>query len=478
MSRKDSCSLKGEKEMKDGYSRKHCILIDRGVFAVDMILKYTEWFIDVLVVDSNEQKTRYMNAPRIEHIYSMPELLLVDDIYDLKYKEIEKYKKIQPLADTGFRRICDDYSESHYDFYTSICFWNRVFDTHDVDVCLILGLLHGFKCDAILQEMSVQRGIPCFNITNTIINTRAIYNCNHEELLCGEQSTVDVNNSTHYMASFEWDGDFKTPIDGKDSKIVNKFIWKRCYSMFGMVGVRVLWRMTHPNKEYIINYRPYSVTQYVMASIQSYLIQRRFESYAIQPDYTKPYVVFYLHDEPEAAVQGHENVVDSQLLMVRMLAESLPMGWKVYVKRHPDVEHMNTAYLENYVIPQVVFHSKLFYSKLISMKNVYLLSQNVSRTCLFENTKAVATIAGTVVLEAIDARKPVLLFGAKNTVYYHCDDIFFIDSLASCQAALKCIASGFSPSYRDFEEQCQRYLFPETDEGWKQILQTIENYVG
>jgi len=108
------------------------------------------------------------------------------------------------------------------------------------------------------------------------------------------------------------------------------------------------------------------------------------------------YVFFPLHKEPEVTLLVYGRPYLNQIEVIRNLARSLPVGTKVVVKEHP----AGTGY-----------HPLRYYQKLLEIPNVVLAHPKTESRELVENAKLVSVISGSVALEAIMLRKPVIHFG-------------------------------------------------------------------
>lgn len=134
--------------------------------------------------------------------------------------------------------------------------------------------------------------------------------------------------------------------------------------------------------------------------IKFYYRYQKLKKYFQQPDYTKKYVFYPLHFQPEASTCVCAEKYEKQLYYIDSWAKSLPADTVLYVKEH-------------YTL---LGHKKLnFYKELQKYPNVFLIEPWVSARELIVNSVAVTTLTGTAGLEAMLLRKPVFLGG--NTVY-------------------------------------------------------------
>ncbi len=108
------------------------------------------------------------------------------------------------------------------------------------------------------------------------------------------------------------------------------------------------------------------------------------------------YAYYPLHVEPEIALSLFGREYLNQIELVRNIAKSLPVTWKLVIKDHPaGVGRRNIGY----------------YKKLLEIPNVVLVSHYVDSTAVIENAKMVFTVSGFSGFEAILEKKPVITFG-------------------------------------------------------------------
>lgn len=447
------------------------ILIDRGIDTVDSILKNTDWNIVICVVGDEIQKKRYEDNDRILKIYTFQELLEIYDVECIDYEELKKYKHIQPVSESGFRRIYDDYQLNRYDFYTGVSFWLHIFEENVIDLCLIVGLLHGFRCDYILQEIAKQKNIKCFNLMSATYKKRAIYDANNGELLpkiVRKESNVDMNVNINYLNSFNYDYGYVN-----NPNLLKKLIYK----MGGMILIRIFYLIKSRKISFELHYRKYNFFEYLWSYFKAIYVYRYLKKKYCKIDYSEKYVIYFLHFEPEATIPGYADVMDSQLVVIKMLSEALPQGWNLYIKEHPDTYKLNTAAYE-YQLPSIAnYKSRYFYKKILNLENVKLVDHKLLGIDLIKNSNGIATMIGTVVIEAVKYKKPVLIFSSQKSVFKYCSDFFKINSMKDCKLAMNKIANGFSPTYEDFDVMVDKYLFEESNRGYSDIILTIFNAV-
>jgi hypothetical protein len=139
------------------------------------------------------------------------------------------------------------------------------------------------------------------------------------------------------------------------------------------------------------------------------------------------FVFVGLHMQPEKTSQPMGGEFDNQLMMVKVLSDSVPGDWKVYVKEHPNQFNVRK-------VPNRHYRDKLFYDCLKELKNVEIVPLEINSEDLIENSKMVATLTGTLGWEAITKNIPALVFG--NTYYMACRAVRKVTDVKSCKKAI------------------------------------------
>jgi len=108
------------------------------------------------------------------------------------------------------------------------------------------------------------------------------------------------------------------------------------------------------------------------------------------------YAYYPLHVEPEIALSLFGREYLNQIELIRNIAKSIPLTWKLLVKDHPaGVGRRNIGY----------------YKKLLEIPNVVLASHYADSSAVIKNAKIVFTVSGFSGFEAILEKKPVITFG-------------------------------------------------------------------
>lgn len=115
---------------------------------------------------------------------------------------------------------------------------------------------------------------------------------------------------------------------------------------------------------------------------------------AFNPDV--PYAFFALGYEPEMSLLLLAPFMSDQLYAVRQTARSLPVGWVLYVKEHPEM---------------VQYRPRSYYWELKKIPNVKLIDPAIPGTTLSRSARLVVTITGSAAWEGVLLGKPAIIFG-------------------------------------------------------------------
>lgn len=141
--------------------------------------------------------------------------------------------------------------------------------------------------------------------------------------------------------------------------------------------------------------------RYLRFSIKSIYKNRILSTYysklTCQPDYSKQYIYFPLHMQPEMTTSPCADSFVDQYLAISVLSHALPKNIYVYVKENPK---------QGYIA-----RSKQYYKELAEINNVKLISKSEDTIKLIMGACATATATGTAGWESILRGKPTVIFG-------------------------------------------------------------------
>lgn len=191
---------------------------------------------------------------------------------------------------------------------------------------------------------------------------------------------------------------------------------------------------------------------------------------------TSPYVFFGFHKQPESTVDVFAMFYSNQLDVVEKIARSIPPTHKLLVKLH-------ISDADNYSRKQLQLISRL--------PGVKLVSPNASSREFIENSSAVATINGTIGLEAALLGKPVITFGKIN--YEIFPSVTRVVDINDLPDLIKQKLSEQKPSRDTIIDAYKKYLNPyfratynnwkrpeipqEERDGFVELFQSLQKYI-
>ena len=182
---------------------------------------------------------------------------------------------------------------------------------------------------------------------------------------------------------------------------------KRIYSL-------IKFNQTEQDENYYPNYGKKSY-KFIWKNIQltfSALQRKKFlDKNSIKNIEDEHFVYFPLHVEPERSILITAPFYSDQIEVITNIAKSLPIGYKLYVKEHGSME-LN------------FWHDKSFYKDIIKLQNVKLVHPSVNPKQIIKKCELVTTIAGTVGLEALFFKKPVIVFS--DVIFSYFPNVFRI----------------------------------------------------
>jgi hypothetical protein len=143
-----------------------------------------------------------------------------------------------------------------------------------------------------------------------------------------------------------------------------------------------------------------------LESRSKYKSYKRYVELESVYDSTKKNVVFFLHYQPERTTLPEGGIFNQQFLAIQQLRQVLPNDITIYVKEHPSTYRNFFKYKTR---------TKKFYQTISALANVQLVSMETNTFHLIDHSLFVATITGTVAVEAACRGRVAVYFG--NSVY-------------------------------------------------------------
>ena len=181
------------------------------------------------------------------------------------------------------------------------------------------------------------------------------------------------------------------------SKLIKEIIYMLKLEVFQI-------RMNFSKKYYKIN--PYKVNFFSRKFIrkrkkETLLRQHNLNLRSFNKD--SEFIYFPLHFEPERTTNPDGGDFHDQFLALITLRSFVPKNIKIYVKEHPSQFLLSNR--------GILGRSPIFYELINKLNNVFLIDIKSDNFTLIKNSNFVATITGTVAIEASIIGKQSLIFG-------------------------------------------------------------------
>jgi len=236
-----------------------------------------------------------------------------------------------------------------------------------------------------------------------------------EKLMAGETTSEKINQAKEYIKKFREQP--TSYIFGSNTGIKSGTGTSQLKWFFSKHFIRsLLWCLTVFKNSYKNKNKDYTET-----GPWEYLIDRikrktraliGYDSFYDQVNLNEDYAFYPLHTEPELTTMLFAPYWTDQINLIKQVAKSLPLHFKLYVKDHPDM---------------IGYRPRSYYRVLKNIPNVKLINPYLKTFDIIKNAKIITTITGTAGWEAILLKKPVITFGQvfynKLSMIKNCRDI-------------------------------------------------------
>ena len=168
-----------------------------------------------------------------------------------------------------------------------------------------------------------------------------------------------------------------------------------------------------------------------------------YKPLCVEPDFEKNFIYFASSYQPEAVTESNAGVFQNIFLILDILSAIIPNDWVIYYKENP-ITFASAPWTRG-----ALRRNKYYYQRVNAYKNIQLVSSEINTFTLIDNSRAVATLAGSVAWEGALRGKPALSFG--SAWYMGCKSIFRVKTLQDGREAINKILNGFTPNQVDLE---------------------------
>ncbi len=399
---------------------------------------------------------------------------LPDEPIDISYETIEQFRPTQLKVLQYMERTNLSQYQAHYIYYRLLSYFYKIFKNGDITGVLTVLPLHGHPLEMIPIDLALQMNIPVYTLDVLYANTDGYYLWGFWNYQRNEYVNINGLNNEFNLNNYLF---YKTK---RDHNVQGKKLYQTSLSRLSKTQKIKLTLNTiifnnfdsqSKNKRAVINSL---MAQYpglgflylylTNKTIRSnYLYHKKTKKFhdrlSCTVDFSEKYIYYPLHLDPEASTLVREKL-SNQLTIIKILSDSIPDDWKIYVKEHP----VTFSFLKRkklrenwyFFLSMNNYRGRPFYEEILRIPKTRLISQRYTSEEVLKDSMAVATINGTVCLEAAHIQKPVLIFGEKLVAKY-VDGMFNIRSAIDCKNAISDIDKGFKPHYN--LQVMQKYLF-------------------
>lgn len=456
------------------------ILVDRGLRCLSYVINFTSINIEALIVDSDSEKTeaKEICKSRLNSVYTVAEIDCIDSIDGLDFETVEGMKGTQLKAENALvRYLGADYQIKKLHYYEALSFWTKIFKECLIDLVFINGVSHGLLYDGVLIGCAKYFGVRAYTTNGVGLygicnNFESFFYNEKSNKICKIENAVKINKIKDYYFVSNEKNVLNFPFERRQFNIV----FRKIYKKLGFLGSEFI--------RSLICKRLLSKTQMGSSGFEETLFQK-YSSYKkllkakkhlstleAEPNENDKFFYYALHFEPEGTTQTRVTM-ESQLTIIKLLSECIPEGYFLYVKEHPHQFKLNNDFLSYYMYNAEYFKTKAFYDTISKLKRVKLINRSVNGAELAKRSLGVATICGSILFEAAEMNKPILLFSDKHP-FVEYPQVFKCFSYLKCKDAVEQIIKGFVPDYSDILENLNAYV-NSSDDDWKNNFLRILN---
>ena len=395
-------------------------------------IKYATAFNSML---EEETKIRTKYPKFNETTFINRDTIRVDTPITIDYDIIETFRSTQLKVEHYLSRFNEMQYVIEYTYFDALNYLYNIFSKGEIDCVLTFSLEHGRPFETIAIDLAKHFNIPAYTIDICVGSGNYIGFVIYDHINSKHINLSDLPYTKPDIASYFF---YETLREKSDEAapvpISSKFNSKKGLSK--KVKEAIFYKS---------DFLYYLLMLYNRDRRHKIRVQKQTRNYyasiAINKLPETKFIYYSLHVDPEATTMVRETLAN-QIMVIRMISESLPKGWVLCVKEHPAqfnvVNRVKVRLFQVLLHSQHKFRGKRFYDEIKQLNNVQLLSLKIPSKEILAKASAVGTINGTVSLESLHNRVPVLHFGKMNP-YLNLDGIFKITSPKECKNVLRSI---------------------------------------
>ena len=332
---------------------------------------------------------RFFNHFNIYYKFSYDEILLILE------DEIKNFERILDEVNPDYMIFYEYHQQHNYIFYL-MCKARKIKILMMVDTRTIMNSYHGKRKEInyyLTAEMDEFLPLPNILKTST-----------YKGVVSKDNSGVNNSNSSNLDL---------TPIHNSAPKYFSAFLKylftndtnvKTHFSYFGRSKLKVIFK---------------TIAYELRAKYRENFMKKNL-NYAVPDD--SPFIYFPLHQELERILLISAPFYTNQLEQIKNIAQSLPIGYKLYIKEHPGMRLRGWRSISEM-------------KKIMKLHNVCLFHPSVEQTELISKCDLVISIKGTAAIEAAFHKKPSIIF--ENVGVYQLSSIHKLKNITELPNAIK-----------------------------------------
>jgi hypothetical protein len=253
----------------------------------------------------------------------------------------------------------------------------------------------------------------------------------HKSLISEDDNRIDyVNDISNINCEEKNFNDLEKDLEKLSTKKMVTELWEKHASSSTKNNFKSLFEfLKSDNRNIKTNYNYYGRTKSnVLKNAIGLSLRKRYRESFINrnlvhnPDLTAPYVYFAMSIILERGILIGAPYWTNQNELIRHIAKSLPVGYRILVKEHPQQKSREWRQISEY-------------KDIMNIPNVTLIHHSFSEKELLKNSSLVFSIAGSSTFEATFYGKPSLVFS--DLIYSYLPSVSKVDVIEDLPNIIK-----------------------------------------